>query len=415
MQAVVAHELAHIARGDAFIVTLVCCLAELFEQVKDSCEPDDSQPQPAIRGRGAEGGGGFVPVYLAAWISTLVLRYLSTLISREREILADAAAVEFGRDPEALAAIIYKAHVRNSFIGDFSPAYSPLFIVSPDSRFMTESLSSRLFGTHPPLMRRLGILAAMMNKKPEDIILGVRESDKKREEARTVLRSFEETGPFEAAGNAEEPKEKTEEGIWFVRNPESVWSGPMTIAEMISLPFFTNLILVRNAQEGKEAPARMFPQIRLAIQALGRKTPLDPARKNKCPSCGLPLAEIFYEGVPIKFCHRCKGRFINADAMERILARKEVAFSKALKEKAAAFQESVLADPVKMKTIAEARPAAPRLCPECGFKMTPKTYSYGYFIPVSKCLSCHGIWFDADMMEILQVLIENRTKGPSPS
>jgi Zn-finger nucleic acid-binding protein len=40
--------------------------------------------------------------------------------------------------------------------------------------------------------------------------------------------------------------------------------------------------------------------------------------------------------------------------------------------------------------------------------MKARPYSYSYFIPVDKCLSCHKIWFDADELEILQVLIENR-------
>ena len=36
LQAVAAHELAHIARGDAFYLTLVCSMANLFERFKDA-------------------------------------------------------------------------------------------------------------------------------------------------------------------------------------------------------------------------------------------------------------------------------------------------------------------------------------------------------------------------------------------
>lgn len=40
--------------------------------------------------------------------------------------------------------------------------------------------------------------------------------------------------------------------------------------------------------------------------------------------------------------------------------------------------------------------------------MKPRPYNYQYFIPVDKCLSCYKVWFDADELEILQVLIEKK-------
>ncbi len=60
------------------------------------------------------------------------------------------------------------------------------------------------------------------------------------------------------------------------------------------------------------------------------------------------------------------------------------------------------------KKISETPPPEPIACPACGYPLTARPYSYAYFIPVDKCLSCHKIWFDADELEILQVLIENR-------
>jgi Zn-finger nucleic acid-binding protein len=32
-------------------------------------------------------------------------------------------------------------------------------------------------------------------------------------------------------------------------------------------------------------------------------------------------------------------------------------------------------------------------------------------VPVDKCLSCGKIWFDADELEVLQILIEERTSN----
>jgi Zn-finger nucleic acid-binding protein len=43
--------------------------------------------------------------------------------------------------------------------------------------------------------------------------------------------------------------------------------------------------------------------------------------------------------------------------------------------------------------------------------MQARPYSYQYFIPVDKCFSCQKIWFDADELEILQILIEKRKRS----
>ena len=57
LQAVAAHELAHIARGDAFYLTLVCSLANLFEKFKGALEPEDDGR--AGCGPSSRGGGSF--------------------------------------------------------------------------------------------------------------------------------------------------------------------------------------------------------------------------------------------------------------------------------------------------------------------------------------------------------------------
>jgi len=419
LQAVAAHELAHIARGDAFYVTLVCSLANLFEKLKEALEPEPPEPQSGLLGRRTRGwGGGPTLIFAAAAISSFVMRLLSTLISRERELLADAAAVEFGRDPSSLARAIYKAHIQNSFVGDFSASYGPLFIVAPESPNIPDGFFGRLFNSHPPLMKRIEALAAMAGKKPDRIIRDVWEGRQNREKAREILHSFEEmtvkTGP-----TATGPEEKLEAAApeapgtgetkaWSVRSAGGGWEGPMTISELISRPDFSSMTVVKNSQEGVEAKAREFPQVRLALRDAGRKRPVDPGHENKCPRCRAPLAETFYEGVAVKLCPRCRGKLVDEGMMDRVIARKEVAFSEGLIRKAMDFKERFLSQPVKTGKISESLPSDPPSCPACGYAMKARPYSYSYFIPVDKCLSCHKIWFDADELEILQVLIENR-------
>ncbi len=427
LQAVVAHEIAHIARGDAFTMTLVCSLANVFEKLREALEPDVEEPQGA--GTSRSGGGGAPPVlfYVAVVLSSIVMHLLSTLISRERELLADAAAVEISRAPEALARAIYKAHVKNSFVGDFSLAYTPLFIVPPDSRDIKENFWSRAFNTHPPVMKRLGSLAAMAAKSPAAIIHEIRENEARRERARGVLRSFDEWKRTESAGGeAEEvpagdaraagPKGDgssadsvipDEARIWSLRLSADNWDGPFTIGELLCHPRFTLMRPVVNTQEKVEARAREFPQLRTAMRRLSEKKSLDPSRENRCPRCRVRLEEAFYEGVPLRVCGKCRGRLVDMATIDRIIARKEITFSENLLEKARAFREKVALNPLKKQKINPDRAGA-IACPACGYRMVARPYNYQYFIPVDKCLSCSRIWFDSDELEILQALIENR-------
>ncbi len=410
MEAVVAHELAHIARGDTFYMTLVCSLANFFERIREALEPGDDDQGEFWQRRGNRHQPSSL-VYVAVAISTIVMRLLSMLISRERELLADAAAVEFNRNPAALARAIYKAHVKNSFVGDFNETYSPLFIVAPDAHSESDDFLSRLISTHPPLMTRIRNLAQMADLTPQQIIEQVGEIQRERDKARVVLHSFEET----RTGAAPQVQETAmaaslaEDKVWLILNPQEQWQGPYSLQDLLFLPNFTPLVLIKNIQENVEARARQFPQIRVALEKLAHKKPVNEAVTNRCPRCRVPFTETFYEGVPVKVCPQCFGKLVDQAAMERILDRREVGFSADLAKKAEAFREKFLLNPIRTQKISTSE--QPNVfCPSCGYKMTPRPYNYQYFIPVDKCLSCYKIWFDADELEILQILVE-KAKG----
>lgn len=340
------------------------------------------------------------------------MHLLSTLISRQREILADATAVELCRNPRALARAIYKAHLKNSFVGDFNLTYSPLFIVHPESGGESDGFLASLFNSHPPLMKRIKLLANMVNTRPSKIIEEVWEIRKKREKARTLLSSREELMKGAPLTETKEDEATEQEGkVWSICGPKGKWQGPFTLDELLFVRFFTPLIRIRNMQEGVEAPAREFPQILKALRNLGRKKPINLAKQNRCPRCNVPLREGYYEGIAIKVCPQCNGKLVESVVMERIIARKEVAFSEYLTKKALEFKEKFMLNPVQIKKISSQK-SQKIFCPNCGARMLPRPYNYQYVIPVDKCLSCYKIWFDADELEILQILIE-KTKSQS--
>lgn len=403
LQAVIAHELAHVSRGDTFYITLVCSLANFFERIRDATEPDDqAQAQPGQ----AQEVGGHILVYLAATLSGLIMHLLSTLISRQREILADAAAVEFSRNPKALACAIYKAHVKNSFVGDFNLTYSPLFIVPPESKGGDGGGIHRIFNSHPPLMRRIRLLADMIPVPPAKIIEEVWETQKNRKKARRVIQSPDEMGGIPDRSISQEERISLQEGrLWSVRNPKGKWEGPLSLEELLSLRFFTPKIWVKNLQEEVEASAFEFPQIRTGIRNVYHKKPINMKRHNRCPRCRIQLRDDDYEGVCLKICPECHGKLIDAALIDRIVARKEIAFSEHLLDKARRFKQHFMEDPARTQKINAAK-SPDIFCPNCSTRMLSRPYNYHYIVPVDKCLSCYQTWFDTDELEILQILIE---------
>ncbi len=389
LQAAVAHELAHILRGDTFYVTLVCSLANLFERIRILFEPENSLSARGGEGENESPGALFA---VAAALPETALRLLSMGLSRQRELLADATAVELTRNPMALAQVVYKAHVQRSFIGDFSSTYAPLFIVPPESEGMQvrEGFFARLFASHPPVMLRVDRLAEWAGKCRAQVIERIWRQRAERDQARVLMDS------------AESPHHG-DDAVWELLGADGQWLGPYPLRQLLLLPGFAPGIPVRNRENNQEGPAHAFPRI---AKALGLAAPAASTNKGsgKCPRCHTPLAEIHYEGVPIEACPRCRGKLVEAGGVARILARKEVRFNEAILQEARRRRETFLHGGQRRTEGTAPREVFP--CPRCGSKMLPRPYSYNYFIPVEKCLACRRIWFDADELEILQAMIE---------
>jgi len=404
LQAAAAHELAHIIRGDTVFITLVCALAGIFERLTESLEPDVESPQELTRGGRSFLGGSFL-LAVTAGFSALVMRLLSTLISRQREILADAAAVELCRGPDALARILYKAKLKNAFVGDFSLTYSPLFIVSADPLSENEGIWANLFSTHPPLMDRVERLARMAHKTGAAIVEQVWDIQKNRRDHQRILMSEEEYRHAQHSPATDTQPHPPSEKFWLIPDDKGRWIGPLSLEELLRNPYFLMSRRVKNIQEGIEAAAADFPAIRDAARRERQKKPMPGPGRDLCPRCRLPLGGYVYEGVAIKVCKNCLGKLVDSRAMERILARREFKFSPELVRKAEQFKQQFLINPLKAQRIKD-RESPPIFCPACGYRMRSRPYNYQYFLPVEKCLSCSRIWFDADELEILQILVE---------
>lgn len=157
LQGVVAHEFSHILNGDmklnmrlmGWIFGLVM-LSMLGRIMLESFR--------FMRGSRDSKGGGIViaiilaglAVWLVGSVGVLFARILQAAISRQREFLADASAVQFTRDPDGIAGALKK-------IGGF-PEHGK--ISSPKAMearhmFFAGSSLNQMMATHPPLEKRI--------------------------------------------------------------------------------------------------------------------------------------------------------------------------------------------------------------------------------------------------------------------
>jgi Zn-dependent protease with chaperone function len=157
LQGVVAHEFSHILNGDmklnmrlmGWIFGLVM-LSMLGRIMLESFR--------FMRGSRDSKGGGVVlaiivaglAVWLVGSIGVLFARMLQAAISRQREYLADASAVQFTRDPGGISGALKK-------IGGFAGHGKISSPKAMESRhmFFAGSGFSALMATHPPLEKRI--------------------------------------------------------------------------------------------------------------------------------------------------------------------------------------------------------------------------------------------------------------------
>src|SRR5687768_7552256 len=154
LQSVIAHEFSHVLNGDMRLSTRM--IGPLFGLTVIARVARMILRFAPRGGGGRKGGGGILVIFLAAlvvlalgWIGLFFGRLIQAAVSRHRESLADASAVQFTRDPQGLR----NALVKIGALGAGSR------IVDADAEEVAHLLFAegirRAFATHPPLVERI--------------------------------------------------------------------------------------------------------------------------------------------------------------------------------------------------------------------------------------------------------------------
>jgi heat shock protein HtpX len=132
LEAVLAHELAHVRNRDVVVQTSVVVLAATLLELSRV--------------------GGWFSRALLFFLGPLASAFVHLMLSPKREFLADAAAAAICDSPHPLADALVRLDQASelvSFAG--SPATEPLYTINP---FMEVGLAA-LFVTHPPVGERV--------------------------------------------------------------------------------------------------------------------------------------------------------------------------------------------------------------------------------------------------------------------
>ena len=169
LQAVVAHEMAHVRNLDVRLMTLLAAMVGAIALLSDGLGRTIGRGS-RVAGRRSGGGKGnpLGIIILVLWLLTLVVapvisRILAMGVSRRREYLADATGAQLTRNPIALASALEKLEAAADPTRAISQGAAHLCIVDPSPGLMSarEGFLADLVASHPPIRQRIIRLRGM--------------------------------------------------------------------------------------------------------------------------------------------------------------------------------------------------------------------------------------------------------------
>jgi heat shock protein HtpX len=169
LQGVIGHELSHVRNFDirfslivGVLVGSIALLADLFLRW--------TWLGGGRRSRSRDGGGGgaqaivLVLALILAVLAPFIARLVQMAVSRQREYLADASAIDLTRNPYGLERALAKIATDTEVLEVANRATQHLYFTNPIKKF--EDRSSSLFSTHPAIVDRINRLRELTGEGP---------------------------------------------------------------------------------------------------------------------------------------------------------------------------------------------------------------------------------------------------------
>lgn len=183
LAAVLAHEVTHIRNGDARLAVIAAVFAGIISLPGEMLirggraifsgrsgggrssssgggswgSSSSSSSSSSRRKGGGDSGGGATAILLLIALAIMAIAYVLALalrfaLSRNREFIADAGAVELTKDPDALIRALRKVD-QNSEIPRLPSSVQAMLLDSPE-----ETLGNAWLATHPDMSERIAAL-----------------------------------------------------------------------------------------------------------------------------------------------------------------------------------------------------------------------------------------------------------------
>ncbi|MEH2373256.1 M48 family metallopeptidase [Nostoc sp.] len=160
LQGVIGHEFSHILNGDMRLnlrlvgllhgILFIYSTGELLWRIRGISRQDKGFPLWAFG----------LALMLIGGIGLLCGRLIKAAVSRQREFLADASALQFTRNPNGLTGVLQKLQQMDSrLISPGAEAASHMFF----GNALKPSLWGDMFSTHPPLAERIRRVGGLSN------------------------------------------------------------------------------------------------------------------------------------------------------------------------------------------------------------------------------------------------------------
>jgi len=165
LQGVMAHEMSHVKNHDIKFAMLMAILVGVVALIADVFLRMMFYGRGSRRSSSRKGGNPaqlviIVIAILFAIIAPILAKIIQLAVSREREYLADASAVELTRYPEGLAGALAKINSDTEPLEVANRATQHLYIVNPINKLKQLSGKS-VWSTHPPIAERIRRLLEM--------------------------------------------------------------------------------------------------------------------------------------------------------------------------------------------------------------------------------------------------------------
>ena len=162
LRGVIAHEMSHILNRDIAVTTLAVLAVGAIAVIADMALRFGLIAGAGRRRDDNSAGAALLVLGLVLMILAVpAALLLKAALSRRRESLADATAVELTREPAGLRSALEKLEADTTVVSSPSAATAHLWIESPmerEGQAGVQGTWGRLMDTHPPLAERIALL-----------------------------------------------------------------------------------------------------------------------------------------------------------------------------------------------------------------------------------------------------------------